>query len=297
MNRNYSFGVMLVLIGGACLSTAGILLRHIEFANGWQILFYRGIAFSITLFMILLIRYRGRTIKAFRKVGVRGICVAVILGLGSCAYVFAMLTTTVANVVFIIGAAPLLTALIGWLFLRERLTPTSVVSMIIAFGGIGLMFADGINAGRWLGNIMALIVVLSFALMLILIRGAKHIDMLPATCMAGLVAAALSFFMANSLTVSTHDLLIAVVLGSVQFTGGFMLITIATRHVPAAEVALFSLTEAVLAPLWVWIGVNEVPSRLTIAGSMIVFVAVVIYCLVAIRNERQRKSPVMAKSG
>ncbi|MDH3695143.1 MAG: DMT family transporter [Gammaproteobacteria bacterium] len=290
MNRKYGFGVMLVLIGGACLSTAGILLRNVESANGWQILFFRGIAFSITLFTILLIRYRGRTINAFRAVGIRGLWVAVILGLGSCAYVFAMLTTTVANVVFIIGAAPLLTALIGWLLLRERLTITSIVTMIIAFAGIGLMFADGINAGRWLGNSMALIVVLSFALMLILVRGAKHIDMLPATCMAGLVAASLSFFMADDLIVSSHDLLIAIFLGSVQFTGGFMLITIATRHVPAAEVALFSLSEAVLAPLWVWIGVNEVPSRLTIAGSLIVFVAVVIYCLVAIRNEKQRRS-------
>jgi len=290
MNRKYGFGVMLVVIGGACLSTAGILLRNIESANGWQILFYRGIAFSVTLFTILLIRYRGQTMHAFRAVGVRGLWVAVILGLGSCAYVFAMLTTTVANVVFIIGAAPLLTALIGWLLLRERLTITSIVTMIIAFAGIGLMFADGINAGRWLGNVMALTVVLSFTLMLILVRGAKHIDMLPATCMAGLVAASLSFVMTGSLVVSSHDLLIAVFLGSVQFTGGFMLITIATRHVPAAEVALFSLSEAVLAPLWVWIGVNEVPSRLTIAGSLIVFVAVVIYCLVAIRNEKQRGS-------
>ncbi len=292
MKRSYAFGVMLVLIGGACLSTGGILLRNVESASGWQILFYRGLSFAITLFLILLIRYRSRTLNAFRAVGVRGLWVALVLGLGSVAYVFAMLNTTVANVVFIIGAAPLITALIGWLFLRERLSVTSIASMIIAFLGIGLMFADGINAGRWLGNVIALLVVLSFALMLILIRGAKHMDMLPATCMAGLVVAGVSLFMTKNLIISQHDLLIAILLGCVQFTGGFMLITIGTRYVPAAEVALFSLSEAVLAPLWVWLGVNEIPSRLTIAGCLVVLTAVVAYCVVGIRTERRRKSDV-----
>jgi drug/metabolite transporter (DMT)-like permease len=161
--------------------------------------------------------------------------------------------------------------------------------MLVALLGIGLMFADGIVAGRWLGNVMALGVVVSFATMLVILRGSRKVDMLPATCMAGIVGAVVAGTMATDLVVSPHDLLIAVTLGSVQFTGGFMLLTIGTRYLPAAEVALFSLSESVLAPIWVWVGVGEVPSGLTIVGCLIVFAAVVTYCIVGIRRQAGRR--------
>lgn len=290
MQRGYTYGVALVLLGGTCLSLAGILLRSLEAADGWQVLFYRAVSFFITLFLILFARYRSNTLRAFRAVGMRGIAVAVVLGLGSVCYVFAILLTTVANAVFIIGAAPLVTAAAGWLFLNERLSVGSLAAMLVALLGIGLMFADGIVAGRWLGNLMAVGVVVSFATMLVILRGSRKVDMLPATCMAGIVGALVAGLVANDLVVSPHDLLIAVLLGSVQFTGGFMLLTIGTRYLPAAEVALFSLSESVLAPIWVWVGVGEVPSSLTIMGCLIVFAAVVTHCLVGIRRERRARA-------
>lgn len=287
MQRGYAYGVTLVLLGGTCLSLAGILLRNVEAADGWQVLFYRAISFFITLFLILFARYRSNTLKAFRAVGLRGVAVAVVLGLGSCCYVFAILLTTVANAVFIIGAAPLVTAAAGWLFLNERLSMGSLAAMLVALLGIGLMFADGVIAGRWLGNLMAVGVVVSFATMLVILRGSRKVDMLPATCMAGIVGALVAGIVATDLIVSTHDLAIALILGSVQFTGGFMLLTIGTRHLPAAEVALFSLSESVLAPIWVWVGVGEVPSGLTVTGCLIVFAAVVTHCILGIRRERR----------
>ncbi len=286
MRKGYAYGVFLVLLGGLCLSIAGILLRNLESADGWQVLFYRAVAFFVTLFAILSVRYRGRLPAAYLAVGWHGLLAGTVLGLGSIAYVFALLFTTVANVVFIIGASPLVAALVGWLWLRERLYVSSVLAMLAAFGGIGLMLIDGFVAGRWLGNVMALLVVLSFVVFLVLLRGRRDLDMLPATSIGGIVAALVAGVMAGSLYVSMHDLLIALVLGSVQFCGGFMLITIATRHVPAAEVALFSLSEAVLAPLWVWIGVDEIPSALTLSGAAVVFAAVVSYCVIGIRRER-----------
>lgn len=290
MHRGYAYGVVLVLLGGSCLSLAGILLRSLEDADGWQVLFYRAVSFFITLFLILFARYRSNTFVAFRAVGIRGIAVAVVLGLGSVCYVFAILLTTVANAVFIIGAAPLVTAAAGWLFLRERLSAGSLTTMLVALLGIGLMFADGIVAGRWLGNLMAVGVVVSFATMLVILRGSRTVDMLPATCMAGIVGAVVAGVMATDLVVSPHDLLIAVMLGSVQFTGGFMLLTIGTRYLPAAEVALFSLSESVLAPIWVWVGVGEVPSGLTIVGCLIVFAAVVVHCVLGIRRQARRSA-------
>jgi drug/metabolite transporter, DME family len=284
--RTYGYGVALVLLGGAFLSLAGILVRNIDDADGWQILFYRSFSFFITLGAILALRYRSATISAFRAVGFRGIIAAVLLAVSSVCYIFAILHTTVANAVFIIGATPLVTALVCWLFLKERVSLTSLIAMLCALAGIGLMFTDGLISGGWLGNLMALGVVGSFAVFLLVVRGSRDIDMLPATCLAGLVAGILSAIMVDSLAISYQDLLIAVVLGSVQFTGGFMLLTIGARHIPAAEVALFSLSEAVLAPIWVWIGVNEVPSVLTLAGASIVLVSVGVYCMIGIRRER-----------
>lgn len=286
MDRNYTFGVSLVVVGGVFLSLSGIFLRNVESASGWQILFYRGIAFSTMLFLILLVKYRSKTLEAFKAIGKPGLWAAVALGLGSICYVYAILLTTVANAVFIIGASPLATAFVAWIFLREKTSKFGVVAMLVSLIGIGLMFADGILEGRWLGNVAALMVVVSFVIFLLILRKKREIDMLPATCIGGLVMGGVAGFFADNLIVSNHDLVIALLMGCVQFGIGFMCFTIATRYILASEVALFSLTESILGPIWVWIGVGEKPSTLTLIGSAIVLVCVSSYCIVNIRQER-----------
>lgn len=113
--------------------------------------------------------------------------------------------------------------------------------------------------------------------------------MLPATCLAGLVMALAGGIFADTLVISQHDLIISVIMGSLQFGVGFWCFTVATRHIMASEVALFSLTESILGPIWVWLGVGEVPSLLTLAGSAVVLVSVVSYCAFSIRQERLRQ--------
>ena len=288
MERRYGFGVSLVIIGGAFLSLSGILLRNIESASGWQILFYRGLAFSIMLFLILLLKYRKGTVDAFRAIGRPGLWAALGLGLGSVCYIFAILLTTVANAVFIIGASPLATAFVSWLILGEKTSKFGITAMLISLIGIGLMFADGLIEGRWLGNIAALGVVASFVIFLLLVRSRQQVDMLPATCLGGLVMGAVGGIFADNLVISNHDLVISLLLGLVQFGVGFMCFTIATRYIMASEVALFALTESILGPIWVWVGVGEQPSLLTFIGSGIVLMCVSSYCIVGIRGERQR---------
>ena len=286
MDRNYTFGVTLVVVGGVFLSLSGIFLRNVESASGWQILFYRGIAFSTMLFLILLVKYRSKTLEAFKAIGKPGVWAGVALGLGSICYVYAILLTTVANAVFIIGASPLATAFVAWIFLREKTSKFGVVAMLVSLIGIGLMFADGLLEGRWLGNVAALMVVVSFVIFLLILRKKREIDMLPATCIGGLVMGGVAGFFADNLIVSNHDLVIALLMGCVQFGIGFMCFTIATRYILASEVALFSLTESILGPIWVWIGVGEKPSILTLIGSAIVLVCVGSYCIANIRQER-----------
>jgi len=160
--------------------------------------------------------------------------------------------------------------------------------MLVSLLGIGLMFADGLLEGRWMGNLAALVVVISFVIFLMLLRRRQHVDMLPATCLGGLVMAAVGGIFAQDLVISNHDLVIALLMGTVQFGIGFYCFTIATRYIMASEVALFALTESILGPIWVWIGVGEQPSQLTIMGSLIVLICVSAYCIVGIREERRK---------
>ena len=287
MERRYGYGVSLVIVGGVFLSTSGILLRSLESADGWQVLFYRGIAFSLTLFLLLLMRYRCGIFSAFRAIGKPGLWAALVLGLGSICYIFAILLTTVANAVFIIGAAPLATAFVAWLVLGEKTSRFGVVAMLVSLVGIGLMFADGLIEGRWAGNIAALAVVASFVIFLLIIRKRRSVDMLPATCLSGLVMAGVASLFVDSFVLSQHDFIIAMLMGCLQFGVGFWCFTVATRYIMTSEVALFALTESILSPIWVWIGVGEQPSLLTLVGSAIVLVSVVSYCVSGIRAERR----------
>ena len=287
MQNRYLIGILIVFMGGVFLSTSGIMLRSMDNANGWQVVLFRSLAFFITILTIMIFRYRRNTFAAYRAVGVSGIFAAILLGLGSVCYIFAMLNTSVANVVFIIGSAPLVTALVAWLFLKEKIGVWGLVAMITSVFGIGLMFIDGFISGGMFGNLLALLMVFMFAFYLLILRSKKHIDMIPATGLSGLITFAIAAVMVSDLDISLHDLVICMMLGSFQLGLGFLFLTLGTRFIPAAEVALFSMSESILNPLWVWIGVNEVPSNYTLAGSAIVLVSVITYSLIAIRNDRK----------
>ena len=287
MQNRYLLGVVIVIAGGAFLSTSGILLRIMDSAVGWQIIFFRSLTFFFTILTILAFKYGRNTFAAYKAIGKQGLIASILLGLGSTCYIFAMLNTTVANVVFIIGSAPLVTALVAWIFLKEKVSSWSLVSMVVAMVGIGLMLVDGLVSGGLFGNILAIFMVFMFAFYLLILRANKDKDMVPATGLSGLVTFVIAGVMVSDLNISYHDLLICIALGSVQFGLGFLLLTVGTRFIPAAEVALFALSESILNPLWVWIGVDEVPSTFTLYGSGIVLVAVIAYSMIAIHNERQ----------
>lgn len=269
-----ALGVAMVLAGGVCLSTSGILLRNIESAGGWQILFYRGLFFALTMVLFLAVRHRGRLLRVFRDTGMAGIFIGVILGLTSVFYIFGILSTTVANVVFIISAAPLITAVLARIVLGERASPATWLAMLAALTGVSLMVSDGLMGGGLFGVLCALGVALGFSVMLIALRKNTEVNMLPALPLSGAVTAVIAAVMAPDLTISGYDMGISFILGTGQFGAGFILITLGARHVPAAETALLSLTETVLAPLWVWIAVDETPSLLTLVGGAVVIAAV-----------------------
>lgn len=279
---NHLLGVLLTLAGGITLSTGGTLVRLFEDTDGWTIMFYRGLSFFAMMFVIVCFRSRGRVVERYRAIDATGLAIGVCLGLGLISYLFAMLNTTVANVYFVVGASPLVTALLAWLVLGERISLRTGVILTAALLGIGVMVAEGLATGRMLGNVIALGTLGTFAVFVILLRKARAFDMLAATSLAGLVAAAVAAFMADTLYISLHDLILAIIFGAVQIGLGFTFITYAARHIPAAELMLLSLSESILGPVWVWLVVAEVPSVSTLLGGAIVLGCVGLYAMFAL---------------
>ena len=274
----------MVLAAGCCLSLGGLILRHVETAGVWQVSFYRSVAFFAMVLAFLAVRYRGLVVAPFLAIGPGGLLVALFMGVGSALYLLAISLTTVANVMFILATAPLLTAALGRVLLGERLRMITWIAMTLALCGIGVMVADGLGSGRLAGNLAALGAVVCFAGMVIAIRRAGTVDMVPAICLGGPVAALLSAFLAGGLAVSGHDLGLALLLGTAQVGAGFLLITLGTRYVPAGEVALLAQSEIVLAPIWVWVFVDEVPSDPTLLGGAIVLTAVFGLAVIQLRR-------------
>ena len=284
----YARGVVMVAAGAVCLSSSGVLIRLIERAGGWQILFWRSLALALFVTLFLALRHRGRVVAPVRAVGVTGVLVGLLLALAFTGFVFAMLTTTVANVMFTFGAIPFMAALLAWWVLGETIRRATAVALVVSLAGIGLMVADGLATGRLRGNLIALATSLAFALQLVLLRRARHIDMIPATGLAGLFTATLAATFADGLAVGAHDLVICVLLGTVNVGAGIMLVTAGARFVPAGEVALLALLESVLAPVWAALFVGEIPSLLTLAGGVVVLGAVTGQALLALRRQRAR---------
>lgn len=270
----YLRGVVLILLAGVCLSTAGIIVRNIENADGWQILFYRAVCFCATVLTYILWNHGRRTPQAFKAIGWPGVIAALALGCGFTFYLFGLIMTTVANLAFMLSASPFFAAILGWLVLREAIAKVTWVAMCVAMGGMALMFAEGLESGLWVGNLVALGAPFTFAIMLVMYRKAGDKDMTPATFLGGVLTTCIALVMADSLVLSSHDLALSLLMGFVQVGLGFLLITIGARWVPAAQVALLALSETVLAPLWVWIFLGEVPSSLALVGGLIILIAV-----------------------
>lgn len=268
-------GIVFVLLGGLCLSSGGVLVRAVEHVDPMTILFYRAVGLIGLILLYLVVRYRQRTVAAFRAIGASGIVMGLALGTGFSVYVFAVLNTTVANVVFIISSGPLFAALLGWMFLRERVSAATWAVIVGAAVGMALMFADGMGSGGLFGILIAVLIPLTFAMALVVIRRAGDVDMVPAACLGGVVALAVGAAFGGVVMVPIEDLLIMLALGVAQLGAGFLFITIGARYLPAAETALLALTESIAAPIWAWLFIGEIPAALSLMGGLIVLTCVI----------------------
>ena len=267
-------GPLLVFMGAFCLSFGGLIVKSFEGASLWQILFWRQFFFIIAVSIFLISTYKREIFKAIYKSGIPGLFGGIVLGLGFSSYVFAMYNTTVANTNFIIQTQVIFLALFGYMFLKEKITTITLVSIILAISGILLILGSTLSPGQMSGNIVAFIMPISFAVLILIVRKYPTVDMIPLQLIAGFIAMIIGYIISSKITVSTHDLLLGFLAGFFQIGFGFILITIGAKNTPSAMVGIIMLTEAVFGPLWAWIFANENPPILVIFGGGIIILAV-----------------------
>ncbi|MEE9332993.1 MAG: DMT family transporter [Granulosicoccaceae bacterium] len=290
--QSYRRGVIYIVFAGVFMSSGGLLVRMIEQADPWTILFYRSITFAITVLLFMLFRSGKSAFAEFRGFAWLEWIVAVSVGLSFITYLLSLFYTSVANTVIIISSGPLFAAVMGWLVLREVVGIRTWISIALAVSGLLVMFTADVSLSDILGMAYALFAVAMFAVMIVAVRRSTRPDMLAATCCAGLVAAIVSAFMMPSFALSTHDLLVAIGLGSFQIGVSYILITLGSRSVPSAQVPILCLPETALAPLWVWLSISETPDATTIVGGALVLSAVVFQGVTGIRR-RQKENIVV----
>ena len=272
-------GSLLIFLGALCLSFGGIIVKSFEGANLWQILFWRQIFFSIIVVLYLLITYKKNFFKSFYESGLPGFTAGVFLSIGFAAYVFAMYTTTVANTNFIITTEAIFLAAIGYFFLKEKISSITLISIILGMSGVLLILGSSLSiqtSEQFIGNLVAFIMPISFAVLVMIVRKYPKVDMVPAQFTAGVFAAIIGLVVAGKLSISFHDLSLAFLAGFFQIGFGFILITVGSQTTPAAVVGVLMLTESVFGPLWAWLFIHEVPPISVIFGGGIIICSILL---------------------
>ena len=269
-------GYILVCFGGFCLSWGGFIIRSFEQASVWQILFLRSFFFLLGLIVFLLIVYKKNTLKKIKTSGLPAILGGFVLSFSFIAFVVAMSNTTVANVVFIISTQTMFLALFGFFYLKEKVSLIGSLSIFLAMSGIFIMVGDSVSSGSLFGNLVALAIPINFAILVMIIRKYKNLDMVPAVFYSGIFSCLYGLILSNSFSFTFHDILMGFLLGVPQLALGFICITIGSRTTPSATIGLLMLSETLFAPIWVWIFLNEVPPISVFLGGVIIILAIIL---------------------
>ena len=280
-------GSLLVFMGAICLSFGGLIVKSFEGANLWQILFWRQFFFSIIVALYLFITYKKNIFKSFYISGLPGFIGGLFLGIGFVAYVFSMYTTTVAYTNFIITTETIFLAVFGYIFLKEKINLITFISIILGMSGVLLILGSSLSiqsSEQFIGNLVAFIMPISFAILVVVIRKYPTVDMVPAQFVAGVFAALVGFIVAGKLSISFHDLFLASLAGFFQIGFGFILITVGSQTTPSAVVGVLMLSEAVFGPLWAWLFINEVPPISVLTGGSIIIFSILFQSFLSKQN-------------
>jgi drug/metabolite transporter (DMT)-like permease len=286
--QNRPLGFLVLATATGFTATAGMLLRWIDEPAPWRTIFYRALFFAITLIVWIGVTRKGRLIEAMRSINANGMICAFVFSISTICFIFGLFYTTVARTIFLNGLTPLLTGLLGWFVLRERVSMATWMAIVLALIGVSVMTTADLTGGGLLGDALALGSSLATAVMYVLIRRARAIDMLPSFIVAAFMTAAMAAPWIEDFSISMHDLAVCAALGIFQLGFQYVLVTMGVRHLPAAEAVLTTRLTLIFAPLFAWVGAGEVPEQATLIGGTVIIAAILLQGFWTLHGEARR---------
>jgi RarD protein len=292
--KDEKIAIPIVLIAGLFWSFGPLVIRYVDQPElfPWQYLFARGLIIFIILNFYLYLNEGTSFVKNYLRIGLSGMVGSVGLASAMMSFIWSITHTSVAITLLCLAAMPLITALLGFIFLKEKISINTWISIVVAAIGIYIMAMNDQKIDNTTGLVFGLTSAFGFSIFSISLRWRKETPQFTTVSLAGLICALFSFYIIiqsnsslfssskNEMLFSLHGTLVCI---------GLILYSIGSKHLPAAELTLLSLTEVIGGIFWVWLplfGINEVPSANTIIGGFIIFISLIYYSLLTKNNRR-----------
>ena len=280
---NQQKGSLFAFIGVMCITPDSLFIR-LSNLDTWSLLFYRGaIPFVVVLFGLVLF-YRSNFFSALFKIGYTGIFYIISFSLCNITFIISIQNTNVANTLIMVAMAPMLSAILAAIFLKEKTKTETWIAIFITFFSVMFIFYDSIKIGNIIGDIFGFITALGLAINANLARFAKDRDLVPSAVIGKLVVAIFAFFFVDNFDLIDSDVIIIPLMCIMCVAIPFVLVTIAPRYISAPEVNLFFLLEVILGPIWVWLIVHEQPSIQTIIGGVVIIITIAFHSFTALKK-------------
>ena len=276
-------GSLLAFVAVLFITPDSLFIR-LSNVDTWGLVFYRGIIPFFTVFLGMILIYKLNFFKILFDSGYHGIIYVITFSITNITFVVSIQNTNVANTLVMIATAPLLSAILGAIFLKEPPDKKTWISIIITFFAILYIFFDSLKMGNFYGDILGFITAIGLAVGAITIRSAKSKNLVPAAVVGKLFVASFALLFIESFVLQDKDLLIVPLMCILCVAIPFVLVTIAPRFITAAEVNLFFLLETIIGPIWVWMIIKEQPSIETLLGGIVIIITIAIHSFLKLKN-------------
>ena len=280
---NQKKGSLLAFIAVMLITPDSIFIR-LSNIETWGMLFYRGAIPFVVVLIGLIFFYKNNLLKALVGIGYPGIFYVISFSICNITFIISIQNTNVANTLVMIAMAPMLSAILGSIFLKEVPDSKTWIAIIITLIAVSYIFHDSIEMGNFYGDLFGLITAFGLACNAVIARFAKNRDLVPSAVIGKLCVAIFAFFFVDTFSLVGTDLIFVPLMCVMCVAIPFVLVTIAPRFIPAEEVNLFFLLETIIGPFWVWLIINEQPSIETIQGGSVILLTIAIHSFLKLKQ-------------
>ena len=273
---NQQKGSLLAFVGVMFITPDSLFIR-LSSIDTWELLFYRGAIPSVVILIALILFYKSNLIKVTLAMGLAGLFYALTFSFTNITFIVSIQNTNVANTLVMIATAPMLSAILAAVFLKENPDKNTWIAILITFLAVVYIFFDSFKLGNFFGDIFGLITALGLAVGANIIRSVKDKDLVPAAVIGKFLVAIFALFFVDNLILQGRDNIIVPLMCIMCVGIPFVLVTIAPRFITAAEVNLFFLLETIIGPIWVWLVIKEQPSIETIYGGILIIITIAVH--------------------